>query len=121
VETDLRQTEKLRHQLEQGLQTLRVNLEKERLDYQSLSVQSSGFREQLNEAQFDLDSLLAGLDQEIDEGDLARELEQINNRIGRLGAINLAAIEEYQTESERKRYLDAQNQDLQEALETLEN
>ena len=42
-------------------------------------------------------------------------------RIQRLGAINLAAIDEYQQQSERKRYLDAQDADLVEALETLEN
>ena len=34
-------------------------------------------------------------------------------------AINLAAIEEFDVESERKAYLDAQAQDLEEALETL--
>ncbi|MEE2652981.1 MAG: chromosome segregation protein SMC, partial [Pseudomonadota bacterium] len=38
-----------------------------------------------------------------------------------LGPINLAAIEEYKQQSERKNYLDAQNADLEDALETLEN
>ena len=33
-------------------------------------------------------------------------------RIARLGPINLAAIDEYQQQSERKRYLDAQDADL---------
>ena len=37
------------------------------------------------------------------------------------GAINLAAIEEYQVQSERKTYLDSQHEDLMEALETLDN
>ena len=32
----------------------------------------------------------------------------MGRRIQRLGAINLAAIEEYDQESERKQYLDAQ-------------
>ena len=45
---------------------------------------------------------------------------QLDARIQRLGAINLAAIEEYEQQSERKRYLDAQNADLEEALGTLE-
>ena len=44
----------------------------------------------------------------------------MGNRIGRLGPINLAAIDEYKTEFERKQYLDEQNDDLCEALETLE-
>ena len=38
----------------------------------------------------------------------------------RLGAINLAAIDEFKEQSERKTYLDAQFKDLTEALETLE-
>jgi chromosome segregation protein len=36
-----------------------------------------------------------------------------------VGAINLAAIEEFDQESERKNYLDAQAEDLEQALETL--
>ena len=43
------------------------------------------------------------------------------SRIQRLGAINLAAIEEFEEQSERKEYLDSQHADLTEALETLEN
>ena len=48
-------------------------------------------------------------------------MERLAARIQRLGPINLAAIDEYQQQSERKRYLDAQNADLVEALDTLEN
>ena len=43
----------------------------------------------------------------------------MGNRISRLGPINLAAIDEYSQQSERKNYLDAQNEDLESALETL--
>ena len=39
--------------------------------------------------------------------------------IQRLGAINLAAIDEFKVQSERKAYLDAQNEDLEKALDTL--
>ena len=47
-------------------------------------------------------------------------VEALNRRIDRLGPINLAAIEEFEQEQERKQYLDAQNTDLEEALATLE-
>jgi chromosome segregation protein len=40
--------------------------------------------------------------------------------IGRLGAINLAAINEYQIQFERKTYLDQQDEDLTQAINTLE-
>ena len=42
-------------------------------------------------------------------------------KISRLGAINLAAIDEFKNQSERKDYLDLQMNDLSEALETLES
>ena len=45
----------------------------------------------------------------------------MGQRISRLGAINLAAIDEFTSSSERKTYLDQQDADLMEALETLEN
>ena len=51
---------------------------------------------------------------------LEADLMSLANRIERL-AINLAAIDEYEMQSQRKRYLDEQNADLEEALETLEN
>lgn len=121
VESNLRNAEKQRQEVEQGLQTLRANLERERLSAQSLDVQAEGLKQQLIEEEFELEAVLAELNEEADEKALASELETINNRISRLGAINLAAIDEYKTESERKRYLDSQNEDLQEALETLEN
>jgi chromosome segregation protein len=49
------------------------------------------------------------------------ELERISRAIQRLGNINLAAIDEYQEQEERKQYLDAQYEDLTDALTTLEN
>ncbi len=51
----------------------------------------------------------------------AEEVERLEARIQRLGPINLAAIEEYEEQSERKTYLDAQHADVTAALETLEN
>jgi chromosome segregation protein len=47
-------------------------------------------------------------------------VQNLDRKITRLGPINLAAIEEYQTQFERKEYLDKQDGDLVEALDTLE-
>ncbi|CAG0942171.1 Chromosome partition protein Smc [Gammaproteobacteria bacterium] len=49
-----------------------------------------------------------------------QDLDDVRRRIDRLGPINLAAIEQYTEQAERKTYLDAQNDDLTAALETLE-
>ena len=58
---------------------------------------------------------------EATEAAWTEQLDAIGQRIQRLGPINLAAIEEYESSSERKQYLDQQHADLVEALETLGN
>lgn len=121
VEQALREAEQARHKTEQEVQGLRSQLERERLEAQTFEVKRSGLAQQLKEDQFDLEQLLAELDEDAQVQPLEQRLEQLAGQIARLGAINLAAIDEYQTESERKRYLDAQDEDLREALETLEN
>jgi len=51
---------------------------------------------------------------------LQNDLDRLSAAIEALGAVNLAALEELQTATERKAYLDAQALDLQEAMATLE-
>jgi chromosome segregation protein len=65
--------------------------------------------------------VLAGLPADAQETAWQAQLERLGGQLARLGPINLAAIEEHRQQSERKNYLDAQNADLVEALETLEN
>jgi len=121
VETAMRDVEKQRHQIEHKIAETRSNLEKARLDAQTLDVQSDGLKQQLEEQEFDLAEVLEALSADDTVSTLEELLTRVGNRIARLGPINLAAIDEYKTESERKQYLDAQNEDLNEALETLEN
>ena len=121
ADRELRDAEKRRSQAEQQSQLLRGQLEQYRMEWQALSVRRTALADQLREDGYDLHGVLATLDTLANEREAEEELERINQRIQRLGAINLAAIEEYQQQSERKRYLDAQNADLVEALDTLEN
>ncbi|PHN33434.1 chromosome segregation protein SMC [Pseudomonas sp. ICMP 561] len=121
ADRELRDAEKRRTQAEQQSQLLRGQLEQQRMEWQSLTVRRTTLQDQLLEDGYDLQGVLATLTAEANEKDAEEELERIAVRIQRLGAINLAAIDEYQQQSERKRYLDAQNADLVEALETLEN
>ncbi len=121
IETTLRAAEKGRDEVEVLLQGLRSSLEAERMDAKTLDVQSQSVRQQLEGDELDLDAVLASLDDDASEAAFNDELISVGNKISRLGAINLAAIEEYKIESERKNYLDEQNNDLREALETLEN
>jgi chromosome segregation protein len=121
ADRELRDAEKRRTQAEQQSQLLRGQLEQQRLEWQSLTVRRKALQEQLHEDGYDLNGVLATLTPEASEKEAEEELGRIDARIQRLGAINLAAIDEYQQQSERKRYLDAQDADLVEALETLEN
>lgn len=121
VEHDLRQAEQERNRSEQDIQGLRARLEQARIEAQTLEVQRSGLQQQLEENHFHLPTLLEELPEDAQEQPLEQELENIAGRIARLGPINLAAIDEYKTEAERKHYLDAQNDELRDALETLEN
>ena len=121
ADRELREAEKRRTQAEQQSQLLRGQLEQQRLEWQSLTVRRKALQEQLHEDGYDLDGVLATLTADANEKAAEEELERIAARIQRLGAINLAAIDEYQQQSERKRYLDAQDADLVEALDTLEN
>lgn len=121
ADRELRDAEKRRTQAEQQAQLLRGQLEQQRMEWQALNVRRKALQEQLHEDGFDLHGVLATLPGEAGEAEWEAELERLGARIQRLGPINLAAIDEYQQQSERKRYLDAQNDDLAEALDTLEN
>lgn len=121
VEASLRETEKLRQNIEQQVVVLRGSLESARIEAQTFDVQSQGLLAQLKEADYDLEAIQQTLTEEHSEEELEDLLRRLGNRIERLGAINLAAIEEYKTEAERKHYLDSQDEDLREALDTLES
>ncbi|MBE8717550.1 chromosome segregation protein SMC [Cellvibrio polysaccharolyticus] len=121
VEHELRQSEQARNKAEQEVQAVRAHLEQERLAAQMFEVKRATVVKQLEDEAFNLEILLADISDEASVSAIESELEVLAGRISRLGLINLAAIDEYKIESERKNYLDAQNADLMEALETLEN
>lgn len=96
------------------LSNLRLNEQERRLHAQSLETA-------IVEAGFDIDALLAELPEEIDAGRWQKDLDELEQKIHRLEPVNLAAIQEYEEQSQRKVYLDAQLTDLGTALETLES
>lgn len=121
IDHELRQTEQQRQSIENRLQSVRSELEKARLANQELQVRRRTLEEQLQAAEQTAAAILESLDDSATESGWQEKLESVGRRIARLGAINLAAIDEYKQQSERKNYLDAQNNDLEEALATLEN
>ena len=120
IDRQVRDREQGRSRTEHVVQEVRARLEKLKMESQALEIRAGNYLEQLNELEVKLQVVLEGLPADAEETLWAGELEKISTRIQRLGAINLAAIEEYQVQSERKTYLDEQNADLMEALETLD-
>ncbi|HEX5360706.1 MAG TPA: chromosome segregation protein SMC [Fluviicoccus sp.] len=116
-----REMEQNRHHLFASIEPLRQELESKRMQWQNVASRQEYLLEQIRELGVELDEIIAGLPEDIEEGVWQSRLEQLAVRISRLGAINLAAIEEYQQQAERKSFLDAQSADLEEAVEKLEN
>jgi chromosome segregation protein len=111
--------EKKRTHLETDQQKVQSELEKQRLSAQEITTLSKTIEEQIQEKRGNLANLLESLPDDSDLVDWEEQLQLVANRIQRLGPINLAAIDEYKIESERKDYLDKQNTELESALETL--
>lgn len=120
VEHQLREQERQRNSIEEAVQTLRQQLEQLRMKLQASQIRQSTHQEKIVEANFELETLLTELVAEAEINVWEEQITRLEGRIQRLGAINLAAIDEYNQLAERKTYLDAQNNDLIEALTTLE-
>lgn len=90
------------------------------LQEQALAVRADGLLEALTELNADAQTLLSVIPGDTTVQSREQTLLSLDEKIKRLGAINLVAIEEYQIESERKQHLDEQYQDLMEALATLD-
>ncbi|MGI9228794.1 MAG: chromosome segregation SMC family protein, partial [Gammaproteobacteria bacterium] len=94
--------------------------EQSRLDSQESQIRLQTVTEQLAEVQRQPQELLQQLEAGATQAAWQEKLDGVERKVQRLGAINLAAIDEYEQLSERKTYLDSQDADLNQALETLE-
>jgi len=116
----LRGLEEQRLKIEQGLEPLRVRIGDLKLKEQAAALNTEQYALQLLEAGANEEALLPELGNARPAG-LQGEITRLGNAIAELGAVNLAALQELETATERKGYLDMQAADLTEAMETLEN
>ncbi|WP_027965933.1 chromosome segregation protein SMC [Halomonas halocynthiae] len=116
----LRTDEQARQAHERKLEAMREQLQEARMQMQALALKAESHDEQLRELGHDSEALLASLADDATESAWQTRLEETGERIRRLGAINLAAIEEYDQQAERRNYLEAQQDELNEALQTLD-
>jgi chromosome segregation protein len=126
---ELRSLDEQRLRLEQGVVPLRDKINDLRLKAQAAQMNEEQFRERLAEVHVVTDDdelpfaeeLAAGGGDRIKDNVLQGEIVRLTAEIEALGPVNLAALEELSTASERKGFLDAQSADLNEAIGTLED
>lgn len=121
AEDQLNQYEQQRQRTDGLINKLRNQLEQLRMQSQAAQIRQVTHQEKIVEEGFELEPILAELTAEANTTEYEEQINKLDQRIQRLGAINLAAIEECAQLEERKNYLEAQNNDLLEALATLEN
>ena len=121
IETSLRESEQLRSVKEQKQQEIRELLEKARLATQESHIRLQTVEEQLESNGHEVAPILEQLAEDASVDAWKERLEGLARKIQRLGPINLAAIDEFSQLSERKTYLDSQDEDLAKALNTLGN
>jgi len=121
AETQMLALERTRMQNEQQLHPMRDNLEQSRLNEQEARLHFEQCQAGLLENGHNEQELAAGLAENTKTTELVRKTGQLQQDITELGAVNLAAIQELATETERKTYLDSQMLDLAQATATLED
>jgi chromosome segregation protein len=117
----LRGLEEERLQVDSGLAPLRDRLGELRLKEQAAQINHDQFASQLREAGADEERLAGDAEGAPRPSTLQGEITRIAQAVEELGAVNLAALGELESSSERKGFLDAQATDLEEAVTTLEN
>ena len=120
VDAELRALEQGRRAAEEAVEAERSRLEGDRLARQASRIRLQEIERDVQDLGAELADLLSRLPSDASEADWQAEIEGVERRIARLGPINLAAIDEFNQQSERKHYLDSQHHDLVEALATLE-
>ncbi|KKO45655.1 chromosome partitioning protein ParA [Arsukibacterium ikkense] len=121
LEQQMRQLEQGQQGIMQQLNRQRQQMESLRLDAEGCRIRANNMLELLREQQVNIKDVIPQLAADADEAQWQQQLDKTVDAVSRLGAINLAAIDEYEQQAERKRYLDSQHDDLTSALDTLEN
>jgi chromosome segregation protein len=121
-EADLavREQEQERMAREAGVEAARESLEQVRMHAQESRVRRESLMEQFTDTRMELDAVREQLPPEANVSDWQASLTNLQQKIERLGAVNLASIDELKEQSERKEYLDRQFTDLTDALSTLD-
>jgi chromosome segregation protein len=120
VDAELRGLDEKRLVSERRVAGAREGLESARFAAQETRLRRESLVEQFVQTRFELAEVQAELPEEATVIDREDRLASVQADLARLGAVNLAAIDELAEQTERKTFLDAQWKDLTDALESLE-
>ena len=120
VDSNINLQDQSRMEVERKIDKAKTSLAETKGELQAIQGRKEGIDEQLNQTNFTYEELIDNLDESESLEDMNQNLEKLTNKINRLGPINLAAIDELESNTERKEYLDSQLEDLNSALSTLE-
>jgi chromosome segregation protein len=121
ITQQLRHFDESRMSAERSLQPQRDKISEMQLKEQAARLNQEQFVEALKAVEADEAELSQKLLPDMKPQYLQGEVTRLTNAITALGAVNLAALDELAQASERKNFLDAQNQDLTEAINTLQD
>ena len=117
----LRGLEEDKLRIDGTLAPLRERVNELRLKEQAAQINHDQYDTQLREAQADEARLAEASEGAPRPSTLQGEITRLNQAVGELGAVNLAALDELATSRERKGFLDTQSADLEEAVLTMED
>ncbi len=119
VEGALRGASEAKLNNEHRLTQTREQAERIKLDLSANEVRRQTVLEQFEETGSEPDQVVANLPPEANEKVWQDKANELASEIARLGAVNLAAMEELVAQEERMAFLEQQNLDLSESLDTL--
>jgi chromosome segregation protein len=120
LEAKWRNQEKARQNAASEADDIRTEQSERQLQLKETQLKAESLVNRIEELKASLEALLEALPEGAEAQQYQQELESLEEKIRRLEPVNLAAIEEAESEAERKEYLDRQHSDLEEALQTLE-
>ena len=118
-ENKLRELESKRLEAQHSLNPINEELQQARLNEREANVVFEQCCESINTSSIQEETIEQSLKEDADLDQLEESYINTNNRIERLGPVNLAAISELETIRERQAYIQKQVEDLEEASKTL--
>jgi chromosome segregation protein len=119
LEAALSDYEGTRQSIESHSNELRKNIDQMRMECQANQVRRQTLEDELAKTEYSHIALLGDLPEYADESSWEAQIEAVERKLEKIGSVNMAALEEYDTEMERKQYFDNQADDLNQALDSL--